>query len=90
MDTDIFKLVIKYSSIKNTTETERNHARTLSLLILSYFSISKDFLSFLMRNINSSLKFKVKEIITRDIARNWSLESVAGILCMSESSLKKS
>ncbi|MFM7948416.1 helix-turn-helix domain-containing protein [Hafnia paralvei] len=42
-----------------------------------------------MRNTNPSLTFKVKEIITRDIGHNWSLESVANILCMSTSSLKK-
>lgn len=89
MDTDIFKLAIKYNEIKSPTETERNHARTLSLLVLSYFPNGKDFISFLMRNINASLTFKVKEIITRDIARDWSLESVASILCMSTSTLKK-
>lgn len=89
MDIDIFKLAIKYCEITNPTETERNHARTLSLLVLSYFSNSKDFITFLMRNINSTLIFKVKQIITRDIARDWSLESVASILCMSTSSLKK-
>lgn len=89
MDIDIFKLAIKYSEITNPTETERNHARTLSLLVLSYFPNSKDFISFLMRNINASLTFKVKQIITSDIARDWSLKSVASILCMSTSSLKK-
>lgn len=89
MDTDIFKLAIKYNRIKNPTEAERSHARTLSLLVLSYFPNSKDFISFLMRNINASLTFKVKQIITSDIARDWSLKSVASILCMSTSSLKK-
>lgn len=89
IDNDIFKLAIKYNEIKNPTETERNHARALSLLVLSYFQNDKDFISFLMRNINSSITFKVKEIIARDIGRDWSLESVASILCMSTSSLKK-
>ncbi len=89
MDTEIFNLAVKYNSIKNPTKNERSHARMLSLLVLSYFENSKDFISFLMRNTNPSLTFKVKEIITRDIGHNWSLESVANILCMSTSSLKK-
>lgn len=89
IDNEIFKLAIKYNEIRNPTETECNHARALSLLVLSYFQNNKDFISFLMRNINSSITFKVKEIITRDIGRDWSLESVARILCMSTSTLKK-
>lgn len=88
-DVNIFNLALKYANIPSPTEEERYYSRTLIFLVLSFFTKNKAFLPRLIHSINNPVTYKVQALIAGDVGQDWSLASVARILYMSPSSLKK-
>ncbi|WP_282808365.1 helix-turn-helix domain-containing protein [Hafnia alvei] len=89
VDIEVFNLAVKYANIPSPTNLEKSHLQALTFLLLSYFPNTNEFISFLLCNINTDTTFKVKEIISSDLSKKWSLGMVAKVLCLSSSTLKK-
>ncbi|MEG0207219.1 MAG: helix-turn-helix domain-containing protein [Citrobacter sp.] len=87
---ELFSLSVQLSSIKRPTDVEVYYKKNLYHMVLHSFSKNKNFIPYLAQSINLKSSILVKNLISSDIRKHWSLESVATLLYVSTSKLKKS
>lgn len=86
---EVFSLVIRLSKSSHLSTIEAYYHKRLLHLLLYAFSTDKDFIPYLVKEINLGLAFAVQELIMSDLTKNWSLDSIARLLFVSSSTLKK-
>lgn len=86
---EVFSLVIRLSKSSHLSTIETYYHKRLLHLLLYAFSTDKDFIPYLVKEINLGLAFAVQELIMSDLTKNWSLDSIARLLFVSSSTLKK-
>lgn len=87
---ELFALSVQLSDIKKPTDVEVYYKKNLYHMVLHSFSKNKNFIPYLVQSINLKSSLLVKNLISSDIRKHWSLESVADLLYVSTSKLKKS